>query len=376
MTKILIVGGGVAGLTAAAALAQRNVDCEVIELAGDALGAAITITGRALDALDSIGARTLCAAEGIIDPLPQGSGRSSSDLRNSARPADDTAVGLAPTGMKAIGLYRPVLSRILLSCAASYGARVRVGVGIKALDQDTTGVTARFTDGTDGRYDLVVGADGIRSTVRALIFGDAIQPVYAGQCNVRWMTPGEPIPALAGIYFAPWGKLLSYPLPHQKLVYAITVFGRDAPDYVDQEAARALVLEQLSVFAEPGMRALRARLTADLAMIHRPFEWLMVPPPWHRGRIVLIGDAAHATTAHMSAGGGMAIEDAVVLAETLTAAASVTEALVVFMRRRFERVRMVVETSVDLARMETDGVSPEVMLAHSAQAFATLAETY
>ena len=353
--NVLVVGGGVAGLTAAAAIAQRGMACELVEVAGEPIGAAIMIYGRALDALESIGVRKACAAEGTPDPLR--------GLRQ-----------IGP-GMPAIGLYRPVLSRILRERAEAMGARLRMGIGVKDLCEVGDQVEARFSDGSVRRYDLVVGSDGIRSTVRPLIFGDDVQPTYTGQCNVRWMTPGAPIPNLGTTYFAPWGKLLTYPLP-QNLIYAITVFARDTPTHVDQDTARGVVREQLDAFAESEIRALRDRITNDTAMIYRPFEWLMVPGRWHRGRVVLIGDAAHATTAHMSSGGGMAIEDGVVLGEELASATSLPKALDAFMRRRLERVRLVVETSVAMSKMEADGVDPKAIMAHSRPAFAALATAY
>ena len=87
---------------------------------------------------------------------------------------------------------------------------------------------------------------------------------------------------------------------------------------------------------------------------HRSLAALLVPEPWHRGRVVLIGDAAHTTTPHIAYGVGMAIEDSVVLAEELTRAGSVEAALAAFTARRFERCRLVVETSLQLSRWEVD----------------------
>jgi 2-polyprenyl-6-methoxyphenol hydroxylase-like FAD-dependent oxidoreductase len=354
--RVLIVGAGVAGLTAACALAGRGVTVEVAEATGgEPVGAAIMISGRALEALGSIGVMGRFRAEGILNPL------------------GDRLMGGAIR--ESIAHYRPVLADILLQRAMALGATVRTSLALQGLEPLAEGVEAQFSDGTSGRYDLVIGADGIRSTVRELVFGPSIRPLYAGQCNIRWMTPGPPIGLPGGAFHGGFGKLLSYPLP-QDLIYGISVFARPQPGRVTMEEARDLLHEQLSTMDEPYVRALHARLTPDIELIYRPFEWLMVPPPWHKGRVVLIGDAAHATTAHMSSGGGMAIEDAVVLGEELAGHENVGQALQAFTDRRLARVRMVVETSVALSKLEQEGAGPAEVLARGAPAYAALAEPY
>ena len=97
------------------------------------------------------------------------------------------------------------------------------------------------------------------------------------------------------------------------------------------------------------------RLTDPELVVYRPLEDVLLPGPWYRGRAVLIGDAAHATTPHQGQGAGMAAEDAVVLAEELAAANSLERALANFMERRFERCKLVVEASATLSRWEVEG---------------------
>jgi 2-polyprenyl-6-methoxyphenol hydroxylase-like FAD-dependent oxidoreductase len=107
-----------------------------------------------------------------------------------------------------------------------------------------------------------------------------------------------------------------------------------------------------------------------------PDDWLLLPEPWYRGRVVLIGDAAHATTAHLASGGGMAIEDAVVLGQEVAAGGAVHETLQRFMARRFERVRLVVDTSVELGRMMGRGDPVPAQNALRGTAMAALASPY
>ena len=98
--------------------------------------------------------------------------------------------------------------------------------------------------------------------------------------------------------------------------------------------------------------AIRDGLDASARINYRPLEKLLLPQPWHRGRAILIGDAAHATTPHLASGAGLAVEDALVLAEFLTSDAALDDALRQFTARRYERCRMVVENSVRLGELE------------------------
>jgi len=107
-------------------------------------------------------------------------------------------------------------------------------------------------------------------------------------------------------------------------------------------------------------------------VLYRPFWKLLVPAPWYSGRVLLIGDAAHATTPHLASGAGIGVEDAVVIAQELSKASSINDALNRFMDRRFERCRVVVENSVRLGDLERQGGSKEVHQQLMREAMATL----
>ena len=120
---------------------------------------------------------------------------------------------------------------------------------------------------------------------------------------------------------------------------------------------------------------LRRRLTREANLICRPFEWVLVSDPWRDG-VLLIGDAAHATTAHMGMGGGMALEDSVVLGQCIATADSLPSAVGQFWARRVGRVRTVVETSVAISKGEQMGAPTSERMRLSKEAFAALAEPY
>jgi 2-polyprenyl-6-methoxyphenol hydroxylase-like FAD-dependent oxidoreductase len=147
-------------------------------------------------------------------------------------------------------------------------------------------------------------------------------------------------------------------------------------DPVDDKAARALLARQLAQFTAPYVAALAQRLHARSKVIVRPYEWLLVADPWYRGRVLLIGDAAHAPTGQIASGGGMALEDAVVLGDILPTTESIPIALAAFMARRFERVRLLVDASVAIGQLERDGREPAFINDYRAGVFKRLATPY
>ncbi len=367
---VLIVGAGIAGTSLAAALGQQGVRTEVIDVDERTVGAHIGLTNRAVDVLAELGVLDAVieagsAMDGSVfsrmftatgDPLP---------VPPPPRPDTDLPA--------AVGVYRPELARVLGDAARAAGATFRYGVSVEALVSDVEGVDVTFTDGRTGRYGLVVGADGVRSKVRALLHPD-VRPNYTGVVALRWMLHEEP-PGQPGFYNTFTEMVAIAPV---KGGWTYVATGAESPEghHVDQAEARQLLREVLARFPAPAPSALRDKLTDDQTVLAHPYEWVLVPPPWHRGRIALIGDAAHATTAHLSSGGGMALEDAVVLAQELTRDRPVEQALAVFTARRFERVKTVVDASVRLLEMHQAGESPMAMGSIRTQATLTLIQPY
>lgn len=253
---------------------------------------------------------------------------------------------------------------------------VDIGNTIEALENADDAVHVTFRNGARRTYDLVIGADGIASRVRTLVHGEAIQPVYTGHMGFRCVFQDGP-PGAPGFYALPDSTMVAMTRLPGGLVYLAT--GIDMEDrFVSQAEARQLLRDILERYSAPLLVALRARLNSEQEafVIARPDHWLMVPEPWHRGRVALIGDAAHATTAHLAFGGGMALEDSVVLAQELRLDPHPGASLDRFEKRRVSRTRLVVESSVELLRLQQAHASTEASAAIRARAVATLAQPY
>jgi len=351
--KVLVVGGGVAGLTAASALGQNGHEIDLVDIKGSAEGTGIGIQNRGPDVLQAIGALDAVIAGGAArERVPvkfyDAAGSLTVDPHWPAR----------EDGLPAyILIFRPLLADILRSRAEQFGARIRIGITVQTLEQDESGVDVSFTDGSSARYDLVVGADGIRSQIRRTVFGDHIVPENSGSIGLRWVPKGLPH-GKAGFYYGSRSEMVVIPM-HDDMTYVSAQHVTD--EHLDPAQARDVLRAKLDEYSAPYLRTLRDALTDDQEVLARRYEVVMVDAPWHRGRVVLIGDAAHATTAHLGSGGVMALEDAVVLAEELADASSVDSALTAFGRRRYDRCRLVVDTSLECSRLQAAGASGQEM---------------
>lgn len=372
VSKVAIIGGGVAGLSASIALSEAGVQCDLVELVGNPDGASLGLSGRAADALAELGVYDECYATGTPWELDTRAASQSDAAGNMLSPGP--ARPTWPGAKTAIGVHRPKLAEILENKARSLGTKIRVGVTAAAISDGEAGASVTFTDGTEGVYDLVIGADGIGSKTREWLFPDAPKPQYSGQMSIRWMAPGPAI-VEEGWYIGEVGRMGFYYLPHGETYVAAVVQLPEGQRLSPQEE-HALYVRLLDSYTAPAIVELRRRLTPDAKLIYRPFNWHLVPGTWHKGRTLLIGDAAHATTAHMGMGAGMALEDSVVLAQCVAQAGTLAEALDSFMARRYERVRTVVETSVAASRLEQQGTPVREIMAKLLAGFKAISEPY
>lgn len=352
-TRVLVVGGGIGGLSATIALRARGVTVDVVELnpKWDVYGVGILQPGNAIRALDALGLADQAIAAGFAMDGDRFHLADGTLLADNEHPR---VLGPDYPGLN--GITRPRLHEILTSTVKRSGADIRLGMTVSALTQRGDGVDVTLTDGSTGRYDLVIGADGINSLIRSLVFPDAPAPQYTGQVVWRYNLPRPPEVDKLWMFVGTDGKAGLVPLS-EDLMYLLLVEKPpdDAPLRPPRDQLATVLRQRLSEFG--GMIARQRELITDAdKVVYRPVEAVFVPAPWYRGRVVLIGDAAHATSPHVGQGAAMAMEDSLVLAEEITGTTDTDAALSGFMERRYDRVRTIVDVSMQIGRWEIDKV--------------------
>lgn len=339
LDRILIVGGGIAGLTLASALYRQGFPTELVERSSiwPAIGAGIAVQPNGMRVLHALGMGSALEQVGAIIRRwafcdQQGQMLCETDLQ-------ELWGDVAPF----IGIERTKLHQVLVRGAAVVPSRL--GTSLESISQDGRRVAVGFSDGTSRDYDLVVGADGISSTVRTLAFGMA-PPADLGAMNWRSIAPIRPR-GLTGLQF----------LLGDDCFFGLCPVGEGRTygfGYVTQSRAHDPLqgrLERLrDRFAAFGelVREYLAALERDEQVHCSTMEWVHVEN-WHVGRVVLIGDAAHASSPLMGQGGCMAMEDAYVLAHILRSAPTVESALSDYVTRRRPRVDWVQQQSIGTA---------------------------
>lgn len=347
--KVLIVGGGIGGLTAATAFRRQGIAVDLVEKNPDhsVYGVGIIQPNNMLRALDAIGLADECVKHGapydgwkIYD-------------------ADGNHIMDAPNGSDASprhppvnGTTRPMLQRLLLDAAREAGADLRVGVAIETMTDMGDTVEVTFSDGSRGDYDLVIGSDGLNSDLRRRLFPDAPTPTFTGQAVWRYNLERPTDLKWGEVYFGRSTKVGLVPMTPTLMYMFVVTHEPDNPRFPPERLAD-LLRERLADYGGL-IGELREKIVDPAGVVYRPMEHMLLPAPWHRGRAIVIGDAAHATTPHLNQGAAMAIEDAVLLAELLGRDAALPALLDEFMHRRFDRAKFVVETSDQLATWELE----------------------
>lgn len=346
--RVLIVGGGFSGMAAAIECAKRGLEVDLVEIdpGWRSYGAGISIGGPTLRALRTVGALDEFlvrgyAGDGVNLFAPNGAPLGSI-------PTPRVAGADVPGGG---AIMRPALAEILARLTRAAGVNVKLGCSFETLEPHDDGVVVTLTDGTQANYDLVVGADGLYSKVRAAIFPDAPEPRYTGQGVWRAVLPRPAEITCASMWLGYKVKAGLNPVSADEM-YLFVTEDRPTRAYVDTATAPERLRDLLESFSAPVLQTVRAQIGEHSSVIYRPLESMLMPRTWSRGRIVLIGDAVHATTPHMASGAGIGIEDGIVLAEELGDAATLERALAAFEERRWERCRLVVENSGRLGEIE------------------------
>jgi 2-polyprenyl-6-methoxyphenol hydroxylase-like FAD-dependent oxidoreductase len=353
----LIVGGGVGGMCAAIQLRKLGIEVDLVEQnpqwAPD--GAGITISGPSLRALREIGV--------VGEVLARGGSWRAIDICDADGEVKATVPVAPAIGAEELpgagGIMRTVLADILGHATQRAGATVRLGLTFSTMAQDADGVDVAFTDGSVGRYDLVIGADGVNSAVRQRVLPDVAGPQFTGQGSWRAVVPRRR--ENSTIYMGRTTKAGMNPISESEC-YLFVLDKRAGMDRIAPEQWPTQLAELLAEFGGHVGEIRRGLLDGTLAsprVLYRPLAGHMIAPPWHRGRIVLLGDAIHATTPHLASGAGIAIEGAIVLAEELARRHHLEGALWAYAGRHYDRARLVVSASGRMGRIEQEGGSRE-----------------
>lgn len=348
-SRVLLVGAGIGGLAAALGLLRGGQRVELIEQAAQLteVGAGLSITPNAGKALISLGLGDALARIGHQPPagaiLHYASGETLLPL-----PQDRSRERY---GVPLYHVHRADLHAVLLDAVRAIDPDcLKLGAALQSLDQDESGVSVTLSDGRQCRADWAVGADGIHSRTRALLFGPD-QANFTGFVAWRGLIPGERIPAEGfdpplAMSLGPRRLLMRYPLRQRRWMNFVAI-ARRAAWMEEGWAVPSTMDELLEEFADFDPRS---RELLSLTPPERLFKWGIFDrdpmSSWTRGRVTLLGDAAHAMPPFTGQGAVMALEDAVVLARAAQCASDPLEAL-----QRYEQARLArVTTTLNMSR--------------------------
>ncbi|MFJ8807111.1 FAD-dependent oxidoreductase [Streptomyces sp. NPDC102490] len=350
---VLVIGGGAAGNAVTVLLRRAGLSVDLVEARDDwnaTAGSGITLQGNALRVLRELGVWEQVEASGFgFDSVgitaPDGTVlHARDDLRTGG---DDLPA--------TVGMQRPRLQRILIEAVRASGASVRLGTTAEILGQDRDGVGVRFSDGSEHRYDLVIAADGLGSATRAAI-GITDRPEPTGMAIWRIAAPRPAGVTRTDLAYGGPAYIAGYCPTSETTLYAYVVeANRDRASI--PPASYAGEMRRLASAYGGHWPEITAHITDPAQVNYTWFDRMLVEGSWHRGRVVLVGDAAHCCPPTLAQGAAMSLEDAWVLVRMLTDSDSWDDELFqTYYERRIARVRPVVEASVRIGQWQLDGV--------------------
>jgi len=362
----IVVGAGIAGPLAAMALRQVGIAATVYEAYGSpayGIGSFMNMATNGLDGLRVLGADERVKAAGFATSrmvMSSGSGKRLGEVQNGAPLADGTV---------SMTMNRADLYRALHEEAAGRGIRTEYGKRLVDVEETSDDVVARFADGTAARGSVLVGADGLWSRTRTHVAPDGPAPRYLGLVGTGGHASGVDIEPSPDTFHMVFGKraFFGYAARENGTVWWFANVPRTdeaaAGELMAQpaDARRQLLFDLFTDDAGPATRIIRA--TSEDPEF-RPMHDLAPAARWHRGRVVLLGDAAHATSPSSGQGASLAIEDAVQLARCLRDRTEVEDAFAAYQRLRHERVRTVFTHAARINRDKAAG--PVARLARDA----------
>ena len=339
--KILVLGAGIGGLGASIALRQRDFDVDLAEIKQDisVYGVGINQPANSLRALRSLGV--------LDDIMAVGCPFDKTDFYA----ADGELIVHVPSVMGGdvpanTALSRLNLHRILIAAAEQHDVKIRYGTTMEQFSDSGRAVDVRFTDGRRESYDLVAAFDGIKSATRRAIFGPEHDAVYSGFGVFRVTLPRPDYVDGIRVYQALGVKAGYIPLSATTMYMFVVTPDPPGVSHRQEDFADILRSRMAPFGALPG--EVRDAIQASADIVYSPISDVLLPLPWFSGRIGILGDAAHACAPHLTQGAGMALEDGLVLAETLAEArpgVPLEDQLRAFEERRFPRARLVQDVS-------------------------------
>ncbi|KAD4059945.1 NAD(P)-binding protein [Arthrobacter yangruifuii] len=350
VTRVGIVGSGAAGLTAAIILADAGVDVEVLEKEDgpSPLGSGITLQGNALRIFRQLGIWEEIEAKGFA--FSELGFRAPDPAGTVLSVVDDVRTGGADLPAT-LGMYRPDLADALRRRAAGAGVRISYGRKVKGVEQDAGSVTVITDDGERLAYDLLIGADGLHSAVRAAL-GISAEPEPTGMGIWRAFVERPADVVRTDLTYGGPCYIAGYCPTGKDSMYAYLV--EDAQERRVEDGPQVMA-ELAAAYGGPWTE-IRASLDHSARINYTRFTTHLVDGPWNRGRAVIIGDAAHSCPPTIAQGAALAVEDGAVLADLLTSRDTLDDSLwEAFTQRRLERARTVVRGSVQLGQWMLEG---------------------
>lgn len=349
LKKVLIVGGGIGGLSTAISLRNAGVaQVDVVEINPEpkVYHVGIVVQANFIRAMAALG----IADEAVAAGFPYHGLRICN--KQGEVKAELSGAKLAGENYPAnLGLTRPALHQVLINGVNKAGANLKLGMSFESIVQTDDGVAVTFTDGSQADYDLVVGADGVYSKVRSTVFGEQYKPQFTGQGVWRYNLPRPKELMYSHMFEGKAGGKAGYTPLTEDSLYILAVWEEPGNPFFDPNSLAKEFQKRLDGFGGL-IPELSAQITDPSKVVYRPLEAILMPAPWYKGRVLLIGDAAHATTPHMGQGAAQAVEDAVVLGELAASESSVDAVLSQFMARRYERCKFINEGSLQIGEWE------------------------
>jgi 2-polyprenyl-6-methoxyphenol hydroxylase-like FAD-dependent oxidoreductase len=334
--RVLVVGGGIGGLTAAATFARQGVEAVLIERrpAFDIPGVGLGQPANALRVYDTLGVLEEILATGFsYDRMWLFDRDRRLIVEHTFLLGDDRVPAFC-------ALSRLQLHEILFGAAQRAGVEFRLGVTVDHIEDRGDHVEVRFSNGQDDTFDLVAGFDGIRSSTRLHLVGTAFAPRPSGYGAWRVQAPRPDY--VRGMEFLQGIGSKTGAMPLSNNTMYLFHIRPEAPgaNFAGQDQAQ-LFKERLAQYGSY-VADIAASLNSASDIVYSPIEPLMLPWPWYRGRVVIGGDAAHTVAPHLTQGAAMAAEDAFVLArEVLADDGPVETRLMRYSMRRYPRCAFV-----------------------------------